>query len=365
MINEVLIDEMLYCICKYSTNRYSAIVCKKWNHVIVYNTKKYMLFNKFVNIYNIDLYSEDNSYIKCNENLTFMGKHQILSCKIPKKQSFFVLFQTLSNLLDNVNMRFRIDDPYSMKILEYTSDKNILVSVIFHLHLDTFVTCHNKEMIVCIDLNNFLNIINISNDQLSLNICGNLGSVDYEISHLEIKTNNDSHICDSMKSYEIPAHVKDIHFDAKFIIDSNTFHTICDKMTKMSSTIEIKCVCDEIIFTCTTHDHKDIILVYRQNPLQLQMLNNPMEYSLSKQFMCELSDKQDITISYCDLAILFDDEPNIIIGRFDAKQLLRLSLCMKTYNHITIFMKNDFPLAIVSYIKDLGQITCMLTPVSS
>lgn len=245
------------------------------------------------------------------------------------------VFNTLKNILDTVNIEFKIDDGY-MRIHAMDFTKSILINMKLNKeNFDTFY-CNKNELLVGIDVNKFYERIQSigDNDTLTLKITNN----NQHNLNIQIDGSNKGSLITSIPILELGKNVADmphITFDAIVTVDSKKFNKICREMKENGAYVEIKYTPNKIEFTSrdTSFNKKTAYKMFgggNDSKLSINVNKNVPET------------KQTIML----------------------KELVLFSHFKSLCSSVEIFMKNDFPIVLKYNVGPLGRILICFVPVT-
>ncbi len=135
-MNILLCDDVLNLILKQSNNCNCAIVCKHWNNLILKSSNVCNTCNKFVKIYDMDLWTSIG-YPKCHTNPLF-------SISLNTKYSEFIYgkciaqtFEVIKNLATDVNIIF---NPRNLQLKMQNEKKTISATLTLTRDIYAFIT---------------------------------------------------------------------------------------------------------------------------------------------------------------------------------------------------------------------------------
>lgn len=239
-------------------------------------------------------------------------------------------------------------DKDCMKINAVDPTKTVLINLKLNGANFTKFMCKKNKLLLGVNLGCFHKLIKSmgKNDILTL-------SVDHDRkNYLDIKIESQDEKKDSAFSMklldldETKMTIPEIRFDAIITMDSQEFNKLCREMNNIADYVEIKCLTDKIIFTCTG-DIASRTTTYRSSPVKDDGDDEDTENNL-------------VSISRAGTK---GATPQIVQGIFELKNLVLFSKCASLCNGIEIYMKNNFPLVIKYTVATLGRILLCLTPI--
>lgn len=270
---------------------------------------------------------DDN--IHC-ENWFEDNKDNILEMKTIRSTAFKTLFDSIQNILTDVNLTF---DKTGMKMLA----KNGSGDAIVHLKLNAEEFEHyyceirnNKPIIVGINVLSIFKIIKTvdNNDTISFFIQKNDPNI------LHIKYENDNNTIISFKYKML-----DIQYE-KFSIPNKEFNSV---ITLPSSDLQ-KYMRDMNNLNSTTIDFKTI--------------NDTVQIS------CDGDNQQQITIKSNSNVKFAKQTDTIIQGAFSLKYLLLFIKATNLCPTVNIYIENEYPLILEYSVASIGHIRFILLPKS-
>jgi proliferating cell nuclear antigen len=228
-----------------------------------------------------------------------------------------------------------------MRIMAVDTTKSVLINLKLDAKNFTKFKCKKKKVTLGVNLAYFHKLIKTmeKDDNLTL-------YVDHdELNFLKIKIDNPEEKKDSMFELKLldlnedPMVVPDISFDAVVTMSSSEFHKICREMSQIAEYVEIQCSNNKIIFICKG-DYAKRRTTYRTG--------------------ADNEEGDGISIK---LAGKGKDNPVIVQGIYELKNLILFAKCASLCNDIEIYLKNNYPLVIKYTVATLGRILLCLTPI--
>jgi len=244
---------------------------------------------------------------------------------------------------DKQNNPVTSTDKSGMRIMAVDTTKTVLINLKLEAKNFTKFKCKSKKLVLGVNLMYLYKLIKSMNNTDNLTL-----SVDHDDkNHLQIKIDNPDERKDTkyvLKLLDLgnpPLYVPEINFDAVIIMNSNEFNKICREMNQIAEYVEISCLSNKITFVCKG-DYAERITTYKAG---------------------DGFDGDGITIRYIDNNN--KNNPLIIQGIFELKNLILFSKCHQLCEDIEIYMKNDYPLVIKYTVATLGRILLCLTPTNN
>ena len=251
-----------------------------------------------------------------------------LEVKTVQTNAFKTLCEALKEILTDTNIIFSTD---GIKIIAMDPSHTVLV----HLKLEKSsfeeYNCDEK-VVVGISMLNFFKLIKTmtNNDTLTLFIEKN------DENKLGIRIENGEK--NSITTYKL--NLMDLNednitippaaFESIITLPSTDFQKICRDMSNLSDTIEIKSVCQQLVFGCNGNFAS-----------------------------------QETVIGQTSTGLSFvktTDSTDIIQGYYNLKHLVLFTKCTNLCNQIEIYMKNNFPIVIKFSVGSLGSLKLALAP---
>jgi proliferating cell nuclear antigen PCNA len=120
-------------------------------------------------------------------------------------------------------------------------------------------------------------------------------------------------------------------FDSAITMDANEFHKICREMNGIADYINIECINKKVIFSCIGDE-----LGRKRTLIEDTKSNIRIDHTVNKDSK--------------------NNEPKIVKGNYELKNLILFSKCQSLCNTINIYMKNNYPLFIKYSVATLGTL---------
>lgn len=215
-------------------------------------------------------------------------------------------------------------------------------SVLLHVKLDAcnfkkFV-CRYDRLVLGVNFSFLYQLIKFvdKNDELTFMVD------DEEKDELKIRFKDNKHSNGSLTLMDLDEDepcVPDTRFDVLVTMPSNEFQKVCRKFKTIGDYVQIKCINKEIRFICKG-DHSSLAESYTE-------------------------EEDNITILY---ATEDKDEPKVIQGVYELKNLVLFGKCASLCDDIQIFMKGSHPACILALkytVATLGKLSVCLSPVNA
>lgn len=253
----------------------------------------------------------------------------IFELKTVQSGAFRVLIEALKEILTEANIVF---DENGLKIMAMDSSHTVLV----HLKLDACkfekYICESR-CVVGVSMINFFKLIKTmtNNDSLTLFI----DSDDPNTLGIKIE-NGDKNSISSYKlnlmdlnedTFDIPS----TEFDFVITMPSIDFQKFCRDMNNLAEIIEIKCVGQQLIFSCKGD--------FAEQETIVGEANNGMSFISTN-----------------------TNEESIVQGFFVLKHLVMFTKCTNLSNTVDLYLKNNYPLIICYNVGSLGVLRLCLAP---
>lgn len=257
----------------------------------------------------------------------YLVKLETIHCK-----EFKICIEALKNILTEATIIF---DEDGMKILEMGQNGTIVV----HLRLTKFEEYYCKQTTqIGVDMDKFNKIISFLSGDNTLVIY----IKEFNPSKLGIKINDEKrgrvttiemNLCELVYDQ---VKMPELVFSSVITMPSNDYQQNFAYFKKFSEKVEIKCVGDNVIFSCRDREGcTDISIKYAKKDT-----------------------KNDDALS------IENDNPNDIKqGYFNLESLLRFSKCADICDSIKILLKNNYPLVICFQVGGLGELKMCLAPI--
>lgn len=249
-----------------------------------------------------------------------------LEIKTVQASSFKILIEALKELLTDTCIEF---DDTGLKIIAMDSSHIVLVHLKLEASKFEHFYCRNKISIGVnmLNLHKLIKTIN-STDTLTLFMD------DININHLGIKIENSDKNTKTIYKLNLldldnpHISIDPTEFSSVITLPSTDFQKICRDMSNVSDLVEIKNICNQLIFSC----------------------------------------KGDFC---CQETILSDSDCNnnngntnstIVQGVFKLKYLVLFTKCTNLCNTVECYLKNDYPLIIQYAVASLGIIKLCIAP---
>ncbi len=262
----------------------------------------------------------------------------VLVIKTVQIAPFRTLMTALKDILLETNISFQKD---GIRIINMDKSHTILAHL--HLKAENFeeYTCHKEKIIVGVNMFHLFKLINsIDNDDTLTIYIENSDYSDGVVSHLGLKfENGDIKQCKTQKLKLIePDHeeleVPDVSFSSIINIPSSDFQKIIRDLSPLSDKLEIRSVCNELIFKCSGS--------FASAEVRRAESDGSMEFQLKP-----------------------TDETKIIQGEFSLKNLGYFIKCTNLCAQIEMYLENDLPLVVKYHVASLGEIKLCLAPLPS
>jgi proliferating cell nuclear antigen len=257
------------------------------------------------------------------------SNNKIIELKTVQTNSFKTLFESLKEILTDINLEFSKD---GMKIISMDPRTQ---TILVHLKLehDKFEYYYCKEKIIIgINLPNFFKAVKTitNNDTLTLYInMDNQNQIGIKIENSE-KNYLTNYFLNLIEVDENKVEIVPPKFEYILTMPSNEFNKVCRDMLSFSDTIEIKSINSQIIFSCKGD-------IAEQETIMGEATNG-LYYVKST------------------------NNNNIIQGYYNLKHLVLFAKCTSMCNSITIYLKNSFPIVIEFAVGSLGELKLALAP---
>ena len=245
--------------------------------------------------------------------------------KTVQSSSFKILFEALKEILTECVIDISND---GLKIVSMNNSHVVLVHLKLNAEKFEYYKCDQPKQIG-VNMINLHKIIKTINNGDILTIFMETG----DDNHLRIKIENSEkntktiykvNLLDIENSnIEIPP----TQFNSVVNLTSSDFQKICRNMSKISDTIEIKNIDNQLILTC----HGDFC-------------------------------SQETVISANNESPENKDKDEIIQGVFNLKLLTHFTKCTNLSSNIELYLKNDYPLIVKYNVASLGNILLCLAP---
>lgn len=261
----------------------------------------------------------------------------VLTIKTVQIAPFRVLMSALKDILLDTNIIFT---KQGIKIINMDKSHTILVHLFLKAENFEVYECLYDKIIIGVNMLHLFKLISSVDNDDTLTIF--IEKKDYDdgvITELGLKfENGDIKQCKTQKlrliepeneEHDIP----NVNYSSIINMPAVDFQKIIRDMANISEKLEIKSVCDELIFLCTG-----------------QFANAEIrrtEMSGSMQFV----QKQELT--------------KIIQGEFSLKNLVYFIKCTNLCNQIEIYLENNMPLIVKYNVASLGEIKLCLAPLPS
>jgi len=261
----------------------------------------------------------------------------VLTIKTVQIAPFRVLMSALKDILLDTNIIFT---KQGIKIINMDKSHTILVHLFLKAENFEVYQCLYDKIIIGVNMLHLFKLISSVDNDDTLTIF--IEKKDYDdgvITELGLKfENGDIKQCKTQKlrliepeneEHDIP----NVNYSSIINMPAVDFQKIIRDMANISEKLEIKSVCDELIFIC-----------------QGQFANAEIrrtEMSGSMQFV----QKQELT--------------KIIQGEFSLKNLVYFIKCTNLCNQIEIYLENNMPLIVKYNVASLGEIKLCLAPLPS
>ena len=260
---------------------------------------------------------------------------RILDVQLDKWKPFKTLTDALKDLLIEVNLEFKLssDETNQNGITISTIDNTRTVIIIIKLYEEHFklFKCKEPNLILGLNLPQFYKNIKQLNNDDTLSLFIEPG----DTNNLRIAINNkikNTYIKQKLLDLKInDLNLEPLSFLAKVTIKSDEFHTTCREMNNIAENVTIKCYKSKFILSCKGESDKTTIFS---------------------------ADGDTVAISFRKTE---DNQPNIVQGTYELKNIVIFSKCGNLCDSIEIYMNNNFPLLISYTVASLGKFLLMLT----
>jgi proliferating cell nuclear antigen len=261
----------------------------------------------------------------------------VLTIKTVQISPFRTLMTALKDILLETNISFQ---PDGIRIINMDKSHTILV----HLHLLAsnfeFYECKKEKIIIGVNMFHLFKLINsIDNDDTLTIYIENNDYFDGIVSHLALKfENGDIKQCKTQKLKLIEPEqdelvVPDVKFSSILNLPSQVFQKIIRDLSCISEKLEIKSVCNELIFKCQGQ--------FASAEIHIAETDGSMGF------------------------IMKPDSSKVIQGEFSLKNLGYFIKCTNLCNQIEVYLENDLPLIVKYDVASLGEIRLALVPLPS
>lgn len=251
-----------------------------------------------------------------------------LEIKTVQASSFKILIEALKELLTDTCIEF---DKNGLKIIAMDTSHIVLV----HLKLDAdkfeHYYCKANKLSIGVNMLNFHKLIKTINSTDTLTLFMD----EVNINHLGIKIENGDKNTKTIYKLNLldldnpQISIDPTEFNSVITMPSTDFQKICRDMSNVSDLVEIKNICNQLIFSC-------------------------------KGDFCSqetiLSDSEGSSIMKAGSAT------DIVQGVFKLKYLVLFTKCTNLCNTVECYLKNDYPLIIKYAVASLGEIKLAIAP---
>ena len=257
----------------------------------------------------------------------------VLTLKTVQISPFRTLMTALKDILLETNIVFQ---PDGMRITNMDKSHTILVHLFLQAENFEFYECKKEKIIIGVNMFHLFKLINsIDNDDTLTIYIENEDYNDGIVNNLCLRfENGDIKQCKIQKlrliepdteELEIPS----VSFSSILNLPSSDFQKIIRDLSCISEKIEIKSVCNELIFKCKGS--------FASAEVRRVESDGSMEF-------------------------IQQDEKKIIQGNFSLKNLGYFIKCTNLCSHIEMFLENDLPLVVKYSVASLGDIKLCLAP---
>lgn len=268
---------------------------------------------------------------------SYINDSNVLTIKTVQIAPFRILMSALKDILLDTNIIFT---KQGIKIINMDKSHTILVHLFLKADNFEVYECLYDKIIIGVNMLHLFKLISSVDNDDTLTIF--IEKNDYDdgvITELGLRfENGDIKQCKTQKlrliepeneEHDIP----NVNYSSIINMPSVDFQKIIRDMANISEKLEIKSVCDELIFICRG-----------------QFANAEIrrtEMSGSMQFI----QKQELT--------------KIIQGEFSLKNLIYFIKCTNLCSQIEIYLENNMPLIVKYNVASLGEIKLCLAPLPS
>jgi len=262
----------------------------------------------------------------------------VLTIKTVQISPFRTLMTALKDILLETNITFQKD---GIRIINMDKSHTILAHL--HLKAENFeqYECKKDKIVVGVNMFHLFKLINSIDNDDTLTIY--IESCDYSdgvVSHLGLKfENGDIKQCKTQKLKLIePDHDEiaepDVTFSSIINIPSSDFQKIIRDLSPLSDKLEIRSVCNELIFKCSGS--------FASAEIRRTEADGSMEFKVKPK-----------------------DKTEIIQGEFSLKNLGYFIKCTNLCSQIEMYLENNCPLVVKYNVASLGEIQLCLAPLPS
>jgi proliferating cell nuclear antigen PCNA len=232
----------------------------------------------------------------------------------------------------------KMNDKNGMRIMAVDTTKTVLINLKLDAKNFTKFKCKKKTMELGVNLGYFHKFIKSMDKDDNLTLYTEHDDKNY----LKIRIDNPEEKKESIYKLKLldlnndPMSIPDTTFDAVVTMNSSEFHKLCREMNQIADFVDIRCLENKIIFSCKG-DIGDRTTTYKID---------------------DDDDGDGISIEHAQ------NNPLIVQGIYELKNLVLFSKCASLCNDIEIYMKNDYPLVIKYTVATLGRVLLCLTPIN-
>jgi len=263
--------------------------------------------------------------------------NNVLTIKTVQIAPFRILMTALKDILLETNITFQKS---GIKIINMDKSHTILVHLFLKAVNFEFYECKKEKIIVGVNMFHLFKLINTIDNEETLTIY--IENIDYNdgiVENLGLKFDNgDIKQCKTHKLRLIEPdteelNVPNVTFSSVINLPSSDFQKIIRDLSCISDKLEIKSVCNELIFKCSGN--------FATAEIQRAESDGNMEF-IQKQ-----------------------DKDKIIQGEFSLKNLSYFIKCTNLCNQIEMYLENNLPLIVKYNVASLGDIKLCLAPLPS
>lgn len=221
-------------------------------------------------------------------------------------------------------------NPGGIRVIRLSEDRTVLIKLKLDSENFDVFECEEQKMTIGIDINILHAYLKTINDDEPITLYINSNNRSSLFIHSQTKNNDNSEETDieiyliDISNPDLP--ISQTEFQNKITIASDKFHNICKHFNNNATFMDIRSFDNEISFKGNNDSGK-----------------------LSKSYKDIHNNKKN-------------NNPVIVQGVYELKNLLAFSKCNKLCTTIDIYLKNDFPLVLVLTVGLLGKMYVFLTP---
>ena len=261
----------------------------------------------------------------------------VLTIKTVQIAPFRTLMTALKDILLETNISFQ---PDGIRIINMDKSHTILAHLYLAAQNFEFYECKKEKIIIGVNMFHLFKLINsIDNDDTLTIYIENGDYYDGIVSHLALKfENGDIKQCKTQKLKLIEPEqdelvVPDVKFSSILNLPSQVFQKIIRDLSCISDKLEIKSVCNELIFKCQGQ--------FASAEIHRVESNESMGF------------------------VLKQESSKIIQGEFSLKNLGYFIKCTNLSPQIELYLENDLPLVVKYDVATLGVIMLCLSSLPS